>query len=61
MEYIISFYVHIYIYIHFFITVISIRETSYLNLQSEAYLQQRKIHIVNDIECIYKRRNVHVT
>lgn len=50
---------YIYIYIHFFITVVSIRETSYLNLQ--AYLQQRKIYIVNDIECIYKRRNVHVS
>lgn len=53
---------HIRIYIYIFITVVSIiRETSYLNLQSEAYLQQRKIYIVNDIECIYKRRNVYVT
>lgn len=79
MEYIISFYVHvrIYTYVYTFFhndRIVSVRKTSYLNLESEAYLRRRKIYtwhriyiyIRNEMYTwhriyIYKRRNIHIS
>lgn len=54
--------------------IVSVRKTSYLNLESEAYLRRRKIYTwhriyiyiketkcTRDIEYIYKRRNIHIS
>lgn len=57
MEYIISFYLFFYND-----RIVSVRKTSYLNLESEAYLRRREIYTWHRIYIyIYKKRNVHVT
>lgn len=54
MEYIISFYVHVRIYVYTFFhndRIVSIRKTSYLNLESELIYDEEKY--THDIEYIY--------